>query len=789
MKLQKIKEIKGYKSFRDFSWQVFFNNENLHEDLNLIYAENGAGKTSLCNILKSVSDEKDFHKVFPEEIKLKTDTDDFLYTDRTWSANIPHGNIIFFDKEFVDKHVHAGHERGTRQGEQEQESGKLVIEFDQTAHALREKRDQAKEKRDLFNQQMTDFLNEHNDTLNFELEENEKALFLKFKNKSKEEIQEYKKTLNAERKELEKRIDSDGSIQEKIQEIQDDIDEIDEEDYEYQIEISEMDEYKDVFTFQLEKEIKAKATQSLINKIKEHSEFFEEGFDIREEHPEVCPFCQSKNEEEGIKKVIDAYNEIYDDTYKKQLGLFSNKKRELINEFQELEDLVTDFNKDAVFHELKRLQEKYNIKNIYSLKEEQSFNKPKISKLKELKTKIKSLEKPSNEDISSLYEKFDEEMAKVQEYFDTLLEYIQKKNKIILKFKEANTGEKIGARIAKASQRVGEIENQLTFFAEKYIDNEKKRLQKDKELKELEIALQKLKEEYKEAREGYEAFCSSEVFIKLLEKIEEYFAKFDFDFKLKLDSSRGSVHTKEFPFAFKILDASGSERDFKEGLSEGEWQVLALCFFFAFLDVHTDKTDKILVFDDPITSLDNSNLSSLVTLIGEEYQNFSQTMIFTHHRTFFKFLKKRFRENCNEYNIIKNNETYGGSFICKSKSNKFIEKLKNLENHLVQVAKGEGFNLELKVVEYGQYLRYEVEWFIKNDILHWDAEGDFTLALKGIRSNKNISEPELMKIQEIYSFCNWTTSHVDVGEDFGLNQLKAKIRDFVGIWDNYHTSI
>ena len=266
-----------------------------------------------------------------------------------------------------------------------------------------------------------------------------------------------------------------------------------------------------------------------------------------------------------------------------------------------------------------------------------------------------------------------------------------------------------------------------------------------------------------------------------------YFKNFKFSFKLELDtSSRHTGSTKEMPFAFKIIDPDGNERDLKEGLSEGEIQVLSLCFFFAFLDIQSSKDQKVLVFDDPITSLDDSNLSSLVDLIAVEKDKFSQVFIFSHHRTFFKFLRKRFDKHSNEYNIVRNKAHLGGSFICKSKKERFVEKLKDFEAHLLRLAQNpNGFDVDLQIVEYGQYLRYETEHFIKCRLLHWDESNEFAKVVEGIKDNKKVADTDLDKIKQVYSFCNWTTSHVDVGDDHGLSQLKEKIADFVGISDKY----
>ena len=207
--------------------------------------------------------------------------------------------------------------------------------------------------------------------------------------------------------------------------------------------------------------------------------------------------------------------------------------------------------------------------------------------------------------------------------------------------------------------------------------------------------------------------------------------------------------------SFGVLGSRGSERDFKDGPYEGEWQALSICFFFAFIDIQQDKKDKILVFDDPITSLGNSNLDRLVDLIAKKSNNFSQIFILTHHQTFLKFLRKRFSNKTNnQYNLLRNRPLFGGSFLCQIQTgSNFIKKLSNFEHHLQQITQS-GIDLELKIIEYGQYLRYEVERFIKYDLLHWDAGSGFGLAIDGLKRNKNIENADLDTIKNIYSFCN-----------------------------------
>lgn len=781
MKLKSIKKIKKYKSFQNFTWQSFFNNETFHDDVNIFYGENGSGKSCICNILKSVSQNKKFISNYkPEEICLLFDDGVYKYPTNSdeWDKRRDKEDILFFDREFVDKNIHLGRSRDTQQGGQEQESGKMIIEFDSEAIYLKNAQKEAKiEKEEQENKKRT-FCENNRDILNFQLSDKESQLFQKFKNKTKEETKILRVKLEKNKKTIDKNLETDQSSQKKVADIQSLIEEIEIE--EIDVSLSDYKEYQMVFNFDLKEQVEIKAGQSLIKKLKLHKDFFETGFKIRKEHPQQCPFCQSKNEEKNINKIIKLYNEIYDDTYKKQAQLFTNEKKELIDELELIVKEVSNFSLSSIFLELKKIEQNYKIEGIYTVDEEKSHKKPQTKKFTELINKILKLEKPNKENIKKLYDEVEIKFKSVEKFFSDIVKFAEGKNELIRKFKSDNTNEKLQARIAENSERLIEINQQLTFFNEKKTDNQKKKEQKEKELKVFEKLIKDLKTKYKNVSIKYEKYVSREAFTKILQKIEEYFRNFNFSFKLELDTERGRRRTTEFPFAFKVLDLKAKERDLKEGLSEGELQILSLCFFFAFLEIQKDRKDKILVFDDPITSLDNSNLSCLVDLISTEKNNFSQTFVFTHHRTFFKFLRNKIKEKeCNEYNVIRNKEEFGGSFICKSKAKKFINKLKKFEENIYNRA-SQGFDIELKIVEYGQYLRYEIERFIKNDLLHWNAN-DFPRAIEGVKNNKSIQNDDLEKIKQVYSFCNWTTSHVDVCDDHGLEQLKGKISDFIGV--------
>ena len=329
----------------------------------------------------------------------------------------------------------------------------------------------------------------------------------------------------------------------------------------------------------------------------------------------------------------------------------------------------------------------------------------------------------------------------------------------------------------------------MDFSTSEKIQKKYSKLKIKDELDLLYTRQEELKKDYKSKNDEYIKYCSSDVFINLIEGIKKYFSKFNFNFQIKFDKPKGTLTKIKVPLTFSIFDLEDNKRDFKDGVSEGEMQILSLCFFLAFLDIQSSPEDKIIIFDDPITSLDTGNLGYLVDLIYKEHKKFSQVFIFTHHQKFFKFLCKKFKTYLgnnpqgNEYNIIKNKVVLGGAFICRSKAKSIGQKLKEFDNYISTMGKNNAsVSQEDLVIEYGQYLRYEIENYIKNEILLWDTAGHFSETIARLKNHSNnITESHLDEINEIYSYCNWTTSHVDIGDEHTLVEIQEKIAKFVSI--------
>jgi len=281
MKLKSIKKIQRYKSFQDFSWHKFFNNETFN-DINILYGENGSGKTCICNILKSVSQNKNFIPNYkPEEVCLLFNDSEYKYSiiSNKWNKRKNEDDILFFDHEFVDKNIHLGHNRNTQQGGQEQESGKMIIEFDSEAINLRDIQKKSKIKKDEQEKILQNFHNDNEEVLNFSLLNEEIKLFRKHKDESKEEIKKIKKELIKNKKVIEKKLETDLSLQKKVNDIQDSIEEIENEKID--ILMSDYEDYQTIFNFDLKEQVKIEAEHILIKKLQLHKDFFETGIAIR----------------------------------------------------------------------------------------------------------------------------------------------------------------------------------------------------------------------------------------------------------------------------------------------------------------------------------------------------------------------------------------------------------------------------------------------------------------------------------------------------------------------------
>jgi wobble nucleotide-excising tRNase len=129
------------------------------------------------------------------------------------------------------------------------------------------------------------------------------------------------------------------------------------------------------------------------------------------------------------------------------------------------------------------------------------------------------------------------------------------------------------------------------------------------------------------------------IFPAYQDAINDYLRKFNAGFRLDRITSQnirgGSACTYNVLINNQPIAVSGAapgpgEPSFRSSLSSGDRNTLALAFFFASLDQDANLASKIVVIDDPISSLDEHR--SLTTVQGELYSRRTLALWSRYHR-------------------------------------------------------------------------------------------------------------------------------------------------------------
>jgi len=108
--LEKIVQIKSIGRFRDYAAR----GDVMFRKLTLVYAENGRGKTTLCSILRSlqtgqpefIAERKTLGATDAAFVHLRLNNANYQFTDGEWTVSYP--DVLIFDPVFVNDNVYSG---------------------------------------------------------------------------------------------------------------------------------------------------------------------------------------------------------------------------------------------------------------------------------------------------------------------------------------------------------------------------------------------------------------------------------------------------------------------------------------------------------------------------------------------------------------------------------------------------------------------------------------------------------------------------------------------------------
>jgi wobble nucleotide-excising tRNase len=123
---------------------------------------------------------------------------------------------------------------------------------------------------------------------------------------------------------------------------------------------------------------------------------------------------------------------------------------------------------------------------------------------------------------------------------------------------------------------------------------------------------------------------------------------------------------------FDISFDQTQENNTKDCLSEGDKSTIALAFFLSKLDIDPNKADKILIFDDALSSFDSNRRYYTVELIRNLVNEIRQVVVLSHNEY---FLHEIFKKISGDKKTLRINQDYtaNSAFIQEFDLEKHVE--------------------------------------------------------------------------------------------------------------------
>ena len=786
MKIRKIITIKGYKSFLNFEWSKFCKNASGQEEtlqhFSIIFGENGTGKSAICDILKSVSQTQDFQNTPPTlaEVEINDNNNQsYKYENGRWESNPPDENtFLFFDVDFINANVHTHGlvSSNLQQGAHTQKAGKLIIDLDEKANNLKDMIKTKENERDIFNKTNAA-------TLVQQFTDKDQELFKVYKDVDEKTTED---KLTKAQEEL-KKLDAALATLQKLKNKHTEINKLSLVDQiMFSNSLSNRETYTELFARQIKEKAQDEADEKIKDHFEKHKQFIETAKDqIPQEYKdENCPLCMQPLV--NSSKVIEYYRAAFDQSYDKAKQKYLSDIQAAIRE-QELVKLnLTSLpaKVTSVFDVLEKIKTDFEIQDVYNLEQKAGFtNKFSNISIPEIDELIAALgllgsvnQKPL--DTGNVYDTIDKKLKETENALTMLNDFITIKNIIVSEFKSKYSDQtKIISEIQEMSQKQKELGILIDFLKSDKVALVKKQ-------NEVRAQQKSLSDELKKAQEDLKKYLADTIPESVISQMISTLGKFSLSFTL--EHIKPSSNTRDYSFSFRIKDQKGNERKFKDGLSEGERQLISLAFFFAINENLSNKQDSVLVFDDPITSLDCPNLKILSELIHKKTQEFAQVIVFTHHPLFFKYLAKCIDPHPYKFGVLKNADAFGGSFMFFDPGFDLMAEIHKCNEEISQNAKNGNLKPERIALKYGQFLRLAIEKFVKNDLLMWDKENSFDKVTENLKQGKNkmamLSDQDLELMTNMYKYCNYSNLlHVDKEMPSALSELQTHIDKFCNI--------
>ena len=583
------------------------------ERINLIYGENGSGKTTLSVILSSLkgndavlAKKRSFNTTIAQDIDILTDLPGnrtCSFTNGSWNNHYP--NIEIFDIHFINENIYTGMEIQSLH-----RKNLLEIVFGQAGIHLKTEI-----------QQIKDDIKDGNKLIKELTEKIEGAID------------------NAYTAIIYSSIAIDISIDAKISM--------------KEAEITTAKSYQEIqsksalfsipavnisFDFDSVSDLVSKSIDTIsseyLEKFTEHKnyldmsgnaeEWLEKGYHSIKD--ETCPFC--KRAFDSSVDIIEAYTQYFNEEY-----------NSLLNSIDEVIEYISEYNLEA---QILQTEGKITGNNaLIDWWKNHLPNPPTVTSLLSLKDQL--LE--AFVDLKSLLDSKSKNpvramdtnaIIKFKQLLDAFNSRVNGYNSLISAYNSAITTLKsspspqlsvleLDLKKLKAVKKRGDAITSADCVSLVTTDTQVKRLNQDKSTKQQQL-------------DSYTAT----LFSTYSGKINQYLRSFAPYLEIRnLDSGYvGSSTQPMIKYALHVdgteikLEDSTTQHSFRYSLSEGDKSALALAFFLAKLETDSQIQDKIIVFDDPVSSFDLNRKSTTIHNLLNFGQRAKQLFVLTHNLIF-----------------------------------------------------------------------------------------------------------------------------------------------------------
>ncbi|MFP6297268.1 ATP-binding protein [Helicobacter pylori] len=456
----------------------------------------------------------------------------------------------------------------------------------------------------------------------------------------------------------------------------------------------------------------------------------------------ICPFCQKETITEEFKKQLESYFDTSyqesTDTIKKMKEDYTNKTAKVLERLNEI--IKTEWNKLNT-ENLKRI--------IETLRSKINANQQKmLDKSKEMSRSFE-LDSTKNE-------------------IDAIKDLIAKANEQITNHNETIKDIEKQKKSCKEQTwkfLVNEFKSGIQEYSKKYCGLEKGINNLEKEISENQEKIKKLENEIKELEKNM-------VSIKpIVNEINTLLKGYGF-----ANFSLACTEDEKF---YRIQREDGQLVG--ETLSEGEVTFIAFLYYYHLAKGSLKENDisenKVLVIDDPISSLDSNILFIVSVLVKdliketmEEKTNIKQVIILTHNTYFYK-----------EITLEDDLKRYQGkySFLIIRKDNN-VSKIKDYKENPIKNS------YELLWQEVKQAKENNASWVSLQNVMRRIIEYYFRI-LGGFKHNDSLSEcfKTIEEKQVCNSFISWFNdgSH-GISDDLFVQSQDASIETYLKVFEN-----